>query len=247
MTATQAYPRAAPRSAPSTAASTKFRSDRRNTSFVAQPESRLLSALCARLPAWITPDHLTLAGLAGAALAGLGFALMIVNVGFAWLAAFGLTLNWFGDSLDGNLARARGIERPLYGFFVDHIVDALSTFLVMFGLSFSGLVDARVGLIALAAHNLVFNYVFINQAVSNVLVLSFSRFGPTEMRMLLILASAVFAVTAAFAAAALGFVQIVLNVAFVLVACASFVTFVSNALGTAAMLRADEAARQTRT
>jgi len=246
MTATETYPRAAPRAAPTASTSAKFRSDRRNTSFVALPESRLLSAICARLPTWVAPDHLTLAGLAGAALAGIGFALMIVDVRFAWLAAFGLTLNWFGDSLDGNLARARRIERPLYGFFVDHIVDALSTFLVMVGLSFSGMVDARVGLIALAAHNLVFNYVFINQAVSNVLVLSFSRFGPTEMRMLLILASAVFAVTAAFAAPELGFVQIVLNVAFALVACASFATFVVNALGTAAKLRADEAARQTR-
>jgi archaetidylinositol phosphate synthase len=244
VTTTEQYYRTAPRPAP--VANPKFRSERRNTSFVALPERRLLSAMCSRAPAWVTPDILTLLGLAGAAFAGLGYALMIVNVAFAWLAAIGLLLNWVGDSLDGSLARARGIERPLYGFFVDHVVDALATFLIMVGLSFSGLVDPRIGLITLAAHNLVFNYVFINQAVSNVLVLSFSRFGPTELRMLLVLAGAIYAFTAAFDAPALAFVQTVLNLAFCVVALISTATFLVNAYGTAVTLRADDAARQAR-
>ena len=244
MTTTEQYLRAPTRPAP--VASPKFRSERRNTSFVALPERRLLSAMCARAPAWVTPDMLTLLGLAGAALAGLGYALMIVNVAFVWLAVIGLLLNWVGDSLDGSLARARGIERPLYGFFVDHVVDALATFFIMVGLSFSGLVDPRVGLITLAAHNLVFSYVFINQAVSNVLVLSFSRFGPTELRMLLVLAGGIYAFTAAFNAPGLPFVQTVLNVAFCVVALISTATFLTNAYGTAMKLRAEETARQTR-
>ena len=47
-------------------------------------------------------------------------------------------LNWFGDSMDGTLARVRGQQRPRYGFYVDHVVDVLGAVAMMVGMACSG-------------------------------------------------------------------------------------------------------------
>src|SRR5271155_3259825 len=103
-------------------------------SWLAAREKRLLIAIATRLPGWVTPDFLTALGVSGALLAGLAYVATRYSPDFLWLACLGLFLNWFGDSLDGTLARQRRIERPIYGYFVDHSTDVISQVLIFLGL-----------------------------------------------------------------------------------------------------------------
>src|ERR1700712_892846 len=92
-------------------------------SWLAADERALLVSMAARLPLWVKPDYLTALGVGGAFLCAAGYSGSLASPYFLWLAVVGLAANWFGDSLDGSLARVRGIERPHYGFFVDHASD----------------------------------------------------------------------------------------------------------------------------
>jgi len=117
---------------------------RENGSFVHVHEQKLLNWLVRRLPAWVTPDHLTAVGVLGMALAGLGVVLFNTHHE-AWihLSSFGLALNWYGDSLDGHCARYRDLSRPNYGFFVDIMADLLGVGLwLVVGMGASGLAPA---------------------------------------------------------------------------------------------------------
>jgi phosphatidylglycerophosphate synthase len=96
-------------------------------------------------------------------------------------------MNWLGDSLDGNLARYRKIERPQYGFFVDHIIDSFVDVLVFLGLGLSPFVDFKIACLALISYLLLSIYVFLSTSVNGVFRISFGHFGPTEMRVLAIL------------------------------------------------------------
>ena len=87
---------------------------------LAKAERRLLNWLCARLPAAIKPDHLTAIGIVGAVMVLAGYAASASDRWWLWLAVGGYVIHWFGDSLDGSVARHRGIERPRYGYFLDH-------------------------------------------------------------------------------------------------------------------------------
>src|SRR5688572_3233360 len=87
---------------------------------LAAAERRLLSWLCQRMPAWVTPDHLTAAGIVGALAVFVGYVASNSHSGWLWLAIGGIVLHWFGDSLDGTIARFRSIERPKFGYFIDH-------------------------------------------------------------------------------------------------------------------------------
>src|SRR5205823_7621319 len=91
------------------------------------PERRLLRAVAARLPAVVTPDHLTALGVLGALGVGAAYALSRSSAAWLWAASACFVVQWLGDSLDGTLARVRGAERPRYGYYLDHVVDALST------------------------------------------------------------------------------------------------------------------------
>ena len=95
-------------------------------------------------------------------------------------------LNWFGDSLDGSLARYRSIERPAYGYFLDHTVDALNNLIIMIGMGCTIAVRMDVALFALAGYYLLCMYVFITNHLSGVFKLSFLGFGPTELRIFLV-------------------------------------------------------------
>ncbi len=97
-------------------------------------ERPALHWLAAHMPAWITPDICTLIGLGGAVMTLAGYGLSNVHPGFLWLASLGFLINWFGDSLDGTLARHRHIERPRYGYFVDHTTDAAVQVMIFLGL-----------------------------------------------------------------------------------------------------------------
>ena len=158
-----------------------------NDMFLGPLERPALAWLVKRLPAWVTPDILTGFGFFATILVAVSYVLAKFSPAFLWLASLGLILNWFGDSLDGSLARYRKIERPKYGFFIDHTVDGLSQVIVFLGLGLSPYVDFRIALIALVGYMLVANLVYIGTAVQGVFRLSYAKIGPTEVRALGIL------------------------------------------------------------
>ena len=153
-----------------------------------QPVERpLLQWLAAHLPARVTPDALTAIGLCGAAVAFAGYALSRWHREFMWLASAGLIINWFGDSLDGTVARLRKIERPRHGFFVDHTTDLFAEVLFALGLGLTAHVRFEVACLGLIAYLLMAVYVFVRANVFNTLQIAFNGIGPTEVRVGLII------------------------------------------------------------
>ena len=163
-----------------------FRVKRVQGNIVARRERMLLNWLCAHLPGFVTPDLLTMLSVLGGMIAIFGYVASRGVPGFLWVASLGIVLNWFGDSLDGSLARYRHIERPVYGYFLDHTVDAFCNFLIMVGLGFSRDVSMAAALYALIGYFLLCIYVFINNHVSGVFQLSFLWAGPTELRLMIV-------------------------------------------------------------
>jgi phosphatidylglycerophosphate synthase len=158
---------------------------RQHGSLTAAAEKRLLVWIARRLPSWVNSDHLTLLALAAMALAGSGYALARYDRRGLWLVVAALALNWFGDSLDGTLARVRRTERPRYGFYVDHVLDIVGITLLIAGLSCSGFMNPVIALALLVAYLLVSGEVFLATAVRHVFRMSFAGFGPTELRIVL--------------------------------------------------------------
>jgi len=158
---------------------------RDNHSVLAAVEKRLLIWIAHRLPAWVHSDHLTVLALAGMAMSAAGYVLTNWDVRGLWLAVAGLFVNWFGDSLDGTLARVRRLERPRYGFYVDHVVDILGATLLFGGLAGSPYMSATVAIGVLAAYLLISAEVYLSTAVQGIFRMSFAGFGPTELRILL--------------------------------------------------------------
>ncbi len=149
-------------------------------------ERPALAWLAAHMPAWVSPDTLTGIGVMGAVIIFLGYALSGMNSGFLWLASLGFVINWFGDSLDGTLARYRHCERPKYGYFIDHTVDAFNEVLIVLGLGFTPYVRFDVACLVLIGYLLMSILVFIRTYVEGVFQISYGRFGPTEVRVILI-------------------------------------------------------------
>lgn len=156
-----------------------------NRSILASVERRLLVAIARRLPPWVTSDGLTLLALAAMGAAGLAFALLRWDVRARWLVVLALAVNWFGDSLDGTLARVRQLERPRYGFYVDHVLDIVGITMLMAGLAVSGFMTPLVALAVLVAYLLVAAEVFLATAVRREFHMSFAGIGPTELRLVL--------------------------------------------------------------
>lgn len=152
-------------------------------------ERPTLKWLAAHTPSWINPDHLTIIGLIGSLLIFAGYALTRVDPAFLWLASLGFFINWYGDSLDGTLARYRRQERPIYGYFVDHVVDAVSEALVFIGMGLSIYIRFDLALLALVSYMLLSILVFIRTSVKGEFVISYGKIGPTEARVLAILAN----------------------------------------------------------
>jgi phosphatidylglycerophosphate synthase len=165
---------------------TGFRNPTRiQESVFAAIEKRLLIWLAERVPVRINSDHLTVLGFAAQLLTGFSYAL--ARLDNLWLlAAIGfIALNWFGDSLDGTLARVRNRLRPRYGFYVDHVTDAIGTFFLMGGLAVSGIMTPYIGLGLLIAFLLLSIEVYLATYTIGKFHLSFWSFGPTELRLLL--------------------------------------------------------------
>lgn len=145
--------------------------------------------LVERLPGWVTPDHLTFLGFLAALLVGVSYWLTNFDARFLWLASLGFIINWFGDSLDGNLARYRKIERPQYGFFIDHTVDTISEVCIFLGLGLSPYVSFELACIALVGYLCMANLVYITTSVKGEFRISYGSLGPTEVRVIAILAN----------------------------------------------------------
>ena len=158
---------------------------RAHHSLLAAPEKRLLIWIAERLPRSVTPDHLTLVALAAMAMAGAAYAAARWDPRALWLVVVALALNWFGDSLDGTVARVRRAERPRYGFYVDHVLDIVGATFLFAGLAASGFMTPILALSLLIAYLLVSGEVFLATSVRGVFKMSFSGFGPTELRILL--------------------------------------------------------------
>lgn len=157
-----------------------------NNTFIARQEKKALIWMASRMPSWVTPDTLTLIGLLASILIFASYALTIYNKNFLWLASLGFIINWFGDSMDGTLARVRKIERPRYGFFIDHIIDAVSEVLVFVGLGLSPYLRFDLALLALIAYLLASIYVYLTTYVEGVFRISYGGLSPTEMRLIAI-------------------------------------------------------------
>lgn len=154
--------------------------------WLAAKERRLLNWLCHRMPAWITPDWLTATGMVGAFMTFAGYAASNIASSWLLLAIAGYAVQWFGDSMDGSLARYRHIERPSYGYFIDHSCDGLATLLILCGMGLSPFVTMNVALIALAGYLLLSIHAFLSARVLGELKLSYLSAGPTELRLMLI-------------------------------------------------------------
>jgi phosphatidylglycerophosphate synthase len=149
-------------------------------------ERHLLNWFCARLPAWISPDILTAFGVFGAVVVFAGYALSHWHPATLGLAILGYVVQWFGDSMDGSIARFRHIERPKYGYFIDHSVDGIVILLIMGGIGLSPYVRLDVALLALAGYLLLSIHAYLSARVLGELKLSYLAGGPTELRFILI-------------------------------------------------------------
>lgn len=158
---------------------------REHRSLTAVAEKRLLVWLAGRMPRWLNSDHLTLLGLLGNALGGLGYALAGHDRGWLHFVNLSLVVNWFGDGLDGTLARVRNRLRPRYGFYVDHLVDAFGALFLLTGLAASGLVHERIALALLVAYFLLSINMYLATVSLGVFKISYGLFGGTELRIVL--------------------------------------------------------------
>lgn len=160
-------------------------------------ERAVLPRMAAALPKWVKPDHLTALGLLAST--GIAVSYMLSNRSEAWLwVASGLLLvNWFGDSLDGTLARVRKAERPRYGYYLDHLTDAYSTLAIGLGLGLSPYMLLAVGLAIVIAYLMLSINVYLETEVFREFTFSYGVFGPTEVRLLLIVLNTAAALGAA--------------------------------------------------
>jgi phosphatidylglycerophosphate synthase len=158
---------------------------REHRSVLAEVEKRALVWMAERLPRWVNSDHLTILGALAMVGAGAAFAAVPFNRWLLALVPVFLAINWFGDSLDGTVARVRNAQRPRYGFYVDHVVDIANATVLFGGMALSGIVSPWIAASLLVAYLLLCAESFLATHTLGVFRISFSGFGPTELRILL--------------------------------------------------------------
>lgn len=156
-----------------------------NTGLLAGPEKRTLLWLAARTPAAVSPDQLTVLGIVGAFFVMIGFICCQISAWFGGLVVVGLALNWLGDSLDGTLARYRHIERPDFGYLLDHSCDLISQTFIFVGLGFSPYFTIFSGLVALSMYLLMTSFTYLKVMVLRTHHLSYYGVGATELRLMI--------------------------------------------------------------
>ena len=157
---------------------------RSNRGWLSVPEQRLIAWIAPQLPRWMSPDLLTALGFTASIIAFAAYAWAASNPAWLWVVNTALLVNWFGDSLDGAIARRHGIERPRYGFFLDQSTDVLSQFLFAIGLGLSGFVSTEVASIGLATYLMMTAQSLLRAEVARTFHLASAGFGLTEVRCL---------------------------------------------------------------
>jgi len=185
---------------------------RREMAFLlAGPERRLLELLARHVPRRLRSNHLTALGMVGAAGTGVAYALTRYNPDWLWAASLMLGINWLGDSLDGTLARVRSTQRPKYGYYLDHVVDAFSTTVIGVGIGLSPYVNLSLALGLVVAYLALSINVYLESSVFGVFKISYGRIGPTEVRLLLVLLNTVLALAARWEVKGLWPIELVTN------------------------------------
>jgi len=160
--------------------------ERKSVFAMARFERWALPRLAAALPRWVVPDHLTFLGVLAATWIAVAYALSNRNEHWLWAATAGLVVHWFGDSLDGTLARVRKIERPRYGYYLDHLTDAYSTTVIGIGLGLSPYMLLSVGLAIVIAYLVLSINVYLETHTLGEFQFGYGWMGPTEARLVLI-------------------------------------------------------------
>lgn len=170
----------------------KKQAARIQTSILNPLEKKVLVWLAERMPSWVTSDMLTFVGFLGAIVMATGYALANLNLNWLWLSCLGLVINWFGDSLDGSLARVRNTQRKTYGFYIDHNVDVINETIMFVGVGLSPLVNMSFAMFALVAYFMLSIYVYIDCHLKGEMRLTYAGMGPTEFRLILIIVNICF-------------------------------------------------------
>jgi archaetidylinositol phosphate synthase len=152
-------------------------------------ERPLLRWLAAHQPDWVTPDILTMVSIIGAIIIFVGYIMTNYSKNYLWLVNLGFIINWYGDSLDGTLARFRQIERPIYGFYIDHVADAFVEILIFVGLGLSPFVRFDLACLGLVGYFLLSILVFVRTCVKGEFTISYGKLGPTEVRLFAVCAN----------------------------------------------------------
>jgi phosphatidylglycerophosphate synthase len=153
---------------------------------LAKPEKRLLRAIAARLPRWMLPDDLTALGVVSAVAICVAYQATNADRAWLWVASALLVVHWLGDSLDGTLARVRKTERPRYGYYLDHLVDAVSTACIGIGLGLSPFMLLSTGALIVVAYLMLSINVYLESYALGRFSIGYGRIGPTEVRVVLI-------------------------------------------------------------
>ena len=166
------------------------------TSVLNALEKKVLVWLAERQPKWMTSDILTYLGTFGAVVIAAGYILASWNINFLWLSSLGFIINWYGDSLDGTLARVRGTQRPIYGFYLDHNIDGITMAIMCIGAGLSGMLNLYIAMAVLAVYLMLSISVYINAHLKGEFRLTYAGMGPTEFRLIMIVVNALFATIA---------------------------------------------------
>ncbi len=161
-------------------------SKRIQTSVLNGIEKEILVWLAERQPRWVSSDMLSFIGFLGAVIIAAGFVLSNFGVEWLWLSSLGLVINWYGDSLDGTLARVRNTQRPIYGYYVDHTIDCINEGLMFVGVGLSPFVHLDLALMVYALYLIMTINVSINAHLKGEFRLTYAKMGPTEFRLLII-------------------------------------------------------------
>lgn len=166
----------------------KKQSKRIQTSLLSAAEKKVLIKIANRLPRWTNSDQLTFIGFLGAVIIAMGFILANLNAQFLWLSILGFVINWYGDSLDGTLARVRNEQRPIYGFYVDHTMDAINELLMFLGAGMSPYMRFDLSCVLLIFYFMLSLNVAMNTHLKGEFCLTYGKLGPTEFRLVCIVA-----------------------------------------------------------
>lgn len=157
------------------------------TSLLNGVERKALVWMAERMPRWVTSDMLSGIGFVGALIIAAGYMLSDININFLWLTSFGFVIHWFGDSMDGSLARVRQTQRPLYGFYLDHTLDVITEFIMFMGAGLSALLRLDIALLVFIAYLMLTLNVTINTHLKGEFRLTYAKLGPTEFRLIMII------------------------------------------------------------